>query len=165
MNYIIDGIILLCLVWGAYKGYKKGFIIQSFAIIALVLAIWGGFAFADKLEPFMQKKLELSQLACSIISFVFIFLLVLILVYTSGHLVSKVTNVTALGLINRLSGAAFGILANVLVLSVLIMLFNRVNNKKEFIEQPTLKKSYLYEPVGKVAPAIFPERFFKKLLN
>jgi len=165
MNYIIDGIIILCLTWGAYRGFKKGFIIQSFTIIALVLAIWGGFAFAGTLEPFLQKNFKIDELVSSIISFIIVFLMVLILVYISGYLVSKIAEAATLGMINRLAGAAFGIFANVLILSVLIMLFNRVNDKKQFVESETLKKTYFYEPIGKVAPAIFPESFFKKLLD
>ena len=165
MHIIIDVILLLCLGWGAYKGFRKGFIIQSFVILALVLAIWGGFAFAGMLEPFMKKHLQINEVACSIVSFIVVFLLILILVYTSGYLVSKVADAVALGMINRLSGAAFGTLTNALVLSVLILLFNRVNDKKQFIETETLAKTYLYKPIEKVAPAIFPEKFFKKLLE
>jgi len=165
MNYIIDGVLMLCLGWGAYKGFKKGFIIQSFMILALVLAIWGGFAFAGKLEPFMQKHFQITDVFCYIVSFSIVFLLILILVYTSGFLVSKVADVVTLGMINRLAGAAFGMLANVLILSVLILLFNRVNEKKHFIKTETLEKTYLYQPIEKTAPAIFPETFFNKLLN
>ena len=165
MNYVIDVIILLCLMWGAYKGFKKGFIIQSFVILALVLAIWGGFAFAGKLEPFIQQHFRITDAVCYIISFIIVFLLIMILVYTSGFFVSKVVDAVTLGMINRLSGAAFGILANALILSVFILLFDRINDKKQFVESETLEKSYLYEPVGKVAPAIFPESFFNKLLN
>lgn len=165
MNILIDVIILLCLGWGAYKGFKKGFIIQSFTILALVLAIWGGLAFAGMLEPFMKKHFGLSDLVCYVISFILIFALVIILVYTSGYLVTKVADIATLGMMNRLAGAAFGILANALILSVLILLFNRMNDKKHFIEKETIEKTYLYKPIGKVAPAIFPEKFFKKLLE
>ena len=165
MNYIIDIILLLCLGWGAYKGFRKGFIIQSFVILSLVLAIWGGFAFAGKLEPFMRENFHINDTVCYTVSFVIIFLFILILVYTSGFLVSKVASAVTLGMINRLAGAAFGIFANVLVLSVLIILFNRVNKEKKFIEPEILEKTYLYEPIGKAATAIFPEKFFNKLLN
>ena len=165
MNYIIDFILLLCLGWGAYKGFRKGFIIQSFVILALVLAVWMSLAFAGKLEPFMQRHFNVTDLTCSIVSFLVVFFLTLIIVYTSGYFVSKVADVMALGMINRLSGAAFGILANAIILSVFILLFNRVNNKKQFIEREAIEKTHLYEPIGKVAPAIFPERFFKKLLD
>ena len=165
MNYIIDIIILLCLGWGAYKGFRKGFIIQSFVVIALILAIWGGFVLSGRLEPFMQQHFNMSELACSVVSFILIFLLILILAYTSGFLVTKVVDAVALGLINRLAGAAFGIFANALVLSVIIVMFTRINNKKHFVPEETLGKTYLYKPVEKVAPAIFPEKFFKKVKN
>ena len=162
---IIDIILLLCLGWGAYKGFRKGFIIQSFMILALVLAIWGAFAFAGMLEPFMKKQFQMADLSCSIVSFIVVFLLIVIVVYTSGYLVSKVADAMTLGMINRLAGATFGIVANALILSVFILLFNRANDKKHFIGPETLKKTYLYQPIGKVAPAIFPENFFKKLLK
>ncbi len=165
MNYIIDILILLCLGWGAYKGFKKGFIIQSFVIIALILGVWGGFALSGKVEPLLQRQFNMSELAYSIISFVIVFLLILILVYTSGYLVTKVTNASTLGMLNRLAGAAFGILANALILSVIIVLLNKVNDKKHFMPKDKLEKTYLYEPIGKIAPAIFPEKFFNKVKN
>ena len=165
MNYGIDIFLLLCLGWGAYKGFRKGFILQSTVILAIVLAIWGGFAFAGKLEPFIRSHFQMNEIAVHIVTFVVVFLLIFIAVYTSGFLVSKVADVVTLGLINRLSGAVFGILANALILSTLIMLFNRVNDKKQLINSEAIEKSYLYKPMEKVAPAIFPERFFKKLLN
>ncbi len=165
MNYVIDIIILLCLGWGAYKGFRKGFIIQSFVVIALILAIWGGFALSGRLEPFLQKHFQMSELACSVISFIIIFLLILIIVYVSGYLVTKVANAVTLGMINRLAGAAFGIFANALILSVIIVLFNKINDKKQkpLVSKDILGKTYLYQPVGKIAPAIFPEKFFKKV--
>ena len=162
MSYIVDILLLLCLGWGAYKGFRKGFIIQSFVILALALAIWGGFAFTGKLEPFLQKHFQISDAFCYIVSFIIIFALILILVYTSGYVVTKIADVMALGMINRLTGAAFGMIANALILSVLIMLFDRVNEKKRFIEPETLEKTYLYYPIKKTASAIFPEKFFKK---
>jgi membrane protein required for colicin V production len=163
MNYIIDVIILLCLGWGAFKGFRKGFIIQSFVVIALILGIWGGFALSGRLEPFLLRHFKMSEVVCSVISFIIVFLFIIIIVYVSGFLVTKVANAATLGLINRLAGAAFGMLANALVLSLVIILFNKLNDVKNFVPKETLDKTYLYRPVGKVAPAIFPEKFFKKV--
>ena len=157
VNYGIDIVLLLCLAWGAYKGFKKGFIIQSCMILGLALAIWGGFRFTEKFEPFMQK--HMSDMVCQIISFIIVFLLILILVYISGYLVSKVVDFVALGMINRLAGAAFGIFANALILSVLIFFFDRVNEKKQYVASETLGKTYLYKPIGKIAPAILPVNY------
>ena len=160
MKYGVDIIILLCLGWGAYKGFRKGFIIQSFVILGLMFAILGGFTFTGKLEPFMQKHFQMAEVVCHIISFIVVFLLILVLVYVSGYLISKVVDFIALGMINRLAGAAFGIFANALILSVLILFFDRVNEKKQFITSETLEKTCLYKPISKVAPAVLPEKFF-----
>ena len=157
MNYLIDFIILLCLGWGAYRGFKNGFIIQSFTILALVLAIWAGYAFS--IAPFIQRHFGVNHLASEIYSFMSIFILTLIIVYTSGYLVSKAVNVITLGLINRLAGAAFGIFANILILSVIIFLFNKYNDNKELHKK--LDESYLFHPIGKVAPAICPDSIKK----
>jgi len=165
MTYGIDLIILLCLGWGAFKGFRKGFILQSSLIIALVLAIWGGFAFAGKLEPYIRNDIKMSDATAHIVSFIVIFLTIIVVVSASGLLVSKVADAVTLGFINRLAGAVFGIVANALILSVFIMLFNRVNEKKQLVEPEKIDKTYLYKPIEKFAPTIFPESFFKKLLD
>ena len=164
-NYVIDFILLLCLGWGAYKGFRKGFIKQFFMILALVLAIWSGFAFASRLVPFMQNHFQLSDVVCYFVSFFVVFFLFLILVNISGFLVTKIADFIALGLINRLAGAVFGIFTNAFILSALILLFSRVNEKKQFVDSETLEKTYLYKPVGKIASAILPEKFFSTLLS
>ncbi len=89
MNYAIDIIILVCLGWGAYKGFKKGFIIQSFSIIALILGIWSGFTLSGKVAPVLMQHFNIGELACSIVSFVIVFLIVLILVYLTGYIATN----------------------------------------------------------------------------
>jgi len=63
-----------------------------------------------------------------------------------------------------LAGAAFGIFANALILSVLILLFDRVNEKKQFVASETLEKTYLYKPIGKAGMVILPDSLLEKLM-
>jgi len=162
MNYIVDLIFLLCLGWGAYKGFKRGFIKQSISILSLAIATWGGFTFSGKLVSFMQQHFEISDLAGWIVSFIIVFLLIILLMYISGYIATMLIDAVSLGMINRLSGAVFGIFANALILSLIIMLFNHINEKKNFVDDKTLEKIYLYKPIEIVAPTIFPEKFFNK---
>ena len=46
MNYI-DIIICIPLVWGLYKGFTKGLIIEAASFIAFGLGVWGGIHFSD----------------------------------------------------------------------------------------------------------------------
>jgi len=165
MSAVIDIIIIACLGWGAYKGFKSGFIIQSFTVFSVALAIWGGFAFAGHLEPILKNYFNIDEIACSIVSFVIVFLMILLILYVSGHIITKIVHAAALGMINRLAGAAFGIFANALILSVIILMFGRINDKKQFVANETLTQTYLYEPIGKVAPAVLPDSIFEKLFN
>jgi membrane protein required for colicin V production len=163
MNYAIDIFILLCLGWGAYKGFRRGFIIQSFSIIAVVIGIWCGFTLSGKMEPFLSR--HMGEWGSSIVSFVFVFVLALALVYLVAFLLTKLANLTALGLLNRLLGAIFGVLLNALVLSLLIGMVNKINAQKNFLSEEQIGETYLYEPVGKLLPALFPESFFDKNKN
>ncbi|MDR1672890.1 MAG: CvpA family protein [Bacteroidales bacterium] len=157
---MIDIFILLCLGWGAYKGFRRGFIIQSFSIIAVVIGIWCGFTLSGKVEPFLSQYM--GELGSSIVSFVFVFILVLALVRVVAFLLTKLANLTALGLLNKLLGAAFGVLLNALMLSLLIVLVDKINVRKNFLSKEQIEKTCLYEPVSRLLPALFPERFFEK---
>jgi len=162
MNYIVDIVFLLCLGWGAFKGFKNGFIRQSISLISLALATWGGFVFAEKLVSFMQQYFQMSDTASWIVSFIIVFLSIMLVAFVTGFIVTKLIEAVSLGMINRLAGALFGILANALILSLLIMLFNRINEKANFVEKETLGKIYLYKPIEKVAPTILPPNIFNK---
>ncbi|MDR2848914.1 MAG: CvpA family protein [Bacteroidales bacterium] len=161
MNYVIDAVILLCLVWGFVKGFRKGLVMQIFSIIAVILGIWGGFNLVGQVEPYLSQYM--SRLACSFVSFAIVFLCMMLLVILSGKLVTKLLDVIALGLINRLLGACFGLLVNALFLSVLIIFINKFNKQIHFLSDKTIAQTYLYKPVGDLSPAIFPEKYFKIL--
>jgi membrane protein required for colicin V production len=62
----------------------------------------------------------------------------------------------ALGLVNKIFGALFGTLKVALVLSFLILFFNRLINHIPFVKTETLNKSVLYKPVAAFAPYLFP---------
>ncbi|MDR1865597.1 MAG: CvpA family protein [Bacteroidales bacterium] len=160
MHYILDIFILLCLVWGAFKGFRKGFIKQSLSIIAVFAGLWCGFTLSGKVEPFLMR--HVGETACSVISFLLIFLLVILLAVVAGYLLTALASAIALGLFNRLAGALFGVFANALVLSTVILFINRINSQKHFIPEEQIAATYLYQPVGKIAPAVFPQSFFEK---
>lgn len=165
MNYLIDIVILLCIGWGAIKGFKKGFIIQSFTILSLVLAIWAALTFTSSVEPSIQAFLGISGNTSLFVSFIAVFVSMWLIVYTVGRIVSAVATAAALGMINRLAGASFGILSNAFILSVIFLVFGLVNANNQFVKSEDLEKSHLHEPIKRVAPAIFPDKFFRNLIS
>ncbi len=155
MNYI-DIIIAIPLLWGLYKGFTKGIILEAATLIALGLAIWGAVKFHDFVTVWMRESLNWTSKYMPVISFALIFIGVLVLVFAIAKLLEKIIKAVALGFLNKLAGGVFGILKFGLILSVVIFLLNAIEKNYSFIPPDIKNKSVLYEPVGKIAPLIIP---------
>lgn len=155
MNYI-DIILAIPLLWGLYKGFTKGFIIEIASLFALGLAIWGGVKFHVFLSDWFVHSIGWTNKYLPIISFALIFIGVLLAVFGIAKLLERIVKAVSLGFVNKLCGAIFGMLKFGLILSVLIFLLEAINRNIEFIPKEIRSKSVLYEPIGKIAPAIIP---------
>ena len=74
----------------------------------------------------------------------------------AGKALTKLADFAALGLLNKLLGGVFGALKIGLILSILLIVFSKLNNTLPFMEKEDLEESILYEPVKSLAPMIFP---------
>lgn len=155
MNYF-DIIIIIPLIWGGYKGFKKGFIIEIASFIALGLGIWGGMRFSSISAKYLSDAFEISEKVMPLISFAVTFIAIVIVVFMLAKMLQKLITMVALGLINRAAGALFGMLKFGLIMSVLINFTNIVNNQISFIDPEMKTSSILYEPMGTVAQIIIP---------
>ena len=155
MNYI-DIIIIIPLLWGLYKGFSKGLIIEAATLISFALAVWGGIKFHDFLSVWMHDSLDWTSKYLPVISFAVIFIGILILVFSLAKLIQRFVKAVALGFVNKLAGGIFGMLKFGLILSVLIFVLNAIEKTIQVIPAETKKSSLLYEPIGKIAPMIIP---------
>ena len=155
MNYF-DIIILIPLIWGGYKGFKKGFIIEIASFIALGLGIWGGMRFSSISAYYLSSTFEISEKVMPLVAFAATFIAIVIVVFTLAKMLQKIITMVALGFINRAAGALFGMLKFGLIMSVVINLTNIINNQVSFISPEMKNTSILYTPMGKIAPLIIP---------
>ena len=155
MNYV-DIILIIPILWGLYKGFTKGLIIEAASIIALGLAIWGGVKFSDFLTGYIHEHFSWNTKYLPVVSFAIIFLGILIGVYAIAKLLERVVKAVALGFVNKLAGGIFGMLKFGLILSVIIFVLNAIEKNVELVPSEVKQNSLLYEPVGKIAPIIIP---------
>ena len=80
MNYV-DIILIIPLLWGLYKGFSKGLIIEAATLIAFGLAVWGAIKFHDFLSVWMKDSLGWASKYLPLISFAVIFIGVLLIVF------------------------------------------------------------------------------------
>ncbi len=155
MNYI-DIIIGILLVLSAINGFRKGFIVELASLAALVLGIWGAFEFSDITTEFLIENFDMHTKYLNVISFVVTFVVIVILVHIVGSVVNKMVEAVMLGFVNRLAGLVFGLLKSALILSVVLVVFDRIDNDVNIISEDTKANSRLYEPVRSFAPGLFP---------
>ena len=152
MNYI-DIILLIPMAWFAYQGFRKGLIVELFSLIALIAGIYAAVYFSDYAANFLIENFSLNEDYVPIISFIVTFIGVVVIVYFVGKLIEKLVDMVALGVLNKLGGAAFGILKAAVFLSIVIMLINSFDNK--WIPKDKKKESVLYSPVSAIAPLLW----------
>ena len=155
MNYI-DLVLCIPLVWGFYKGFTRGIIIEAATLAAFGLGVWGGIKFSDLIAGFLKNYFHWNSPYLPIISFAVIFLGIIIGVYAVAKLAERFVKAAALGIVNKLTGAAFGVLKFALVISVLIFILESLKKNIQIIPEKTIEVSLLYKPIGSIAPAIIP---------
>ena len=107
---ILDIILVIPMIWLAYRGFTKGLVIELTSLVALILGIWIALHFSYFSSDFLTEHFEINQKYLHIVAFIITFIVIIILVYLVGKLVERLINLIALGFINKLAGAVFGVL-------------------------------------------------------
>jgi membrane protein required for colicin V production len=68
----------------------------------------------------------------------------------------KLVKAAALGIFNRLAGLLFGMLKTAFFISIILVILNGINSRLPFIPEEHKENSLLYQPLSRLAPAIFP---------
>lgn len=153
---ILDIIIACCLGYALYKGFKQGLIISIVSLFSLLLGIFIALKFSFLFRNLILEKTQWNANLVSISAFVFTFLLVLIGIQFLGKILTKVIKTVALGGLNRILGAIFSVLKMILIISVVLNLFQKVNYNHFLVSEEKLKTSIFYLPIEESAQVIFP---------
>jgi membrane protein required for colicin V production len=92
----------------------------------------------------------------NIVAFATIFIIIVVAVSLAGKAFTKFANFAALGLLNKLLGGIFGALKIGLILSILLLVFSKMNTTLTFLKDKNIEESMLYKPVKSIAPLLFP---------
>lgn len=155
MNYF-DYLLLLPLVYGLYRGFTKGFIVELASLVALVAGVYGAMHFSSFTFEYLSEIVEIETSYLQLASYGLTFLLIVLVVTLTGKILTLLVKMVALGLINRLMGAVFGGLKVLLILSVLLMFFDRLNNQFGLVKEEVLDASVLYKPMLTQSQNIYP---------
>lgn len=155
MNYL-DIILLILLLLSAFNGFKNGFVEELAGLVALILGIWAAIKFSAVLGVYLTDTFQLEGKYVNIIAFIGIFIFVIILINIIGALISNLLKAIRLNFINRLAGFLFGALKGILILSVFLVVINKIDQDVHLIPIEAKNNSRMFEPVKDFAPTVFP---------
>ena len=153
---IIDIVLGALLLFGLIRGGMKGLFVEIASLVALVLGVYGAIHFSGFAAQFLESKVDWNEKTTNIVAFATTFVIIVLVISLAGKALTKLADFAALGILNKLLGGVFGALKIGLILSVLLIVFNKMNNTLPFMEQEDLEESMLYKPVKSLAPMIFP---------
>ena len=153
---VFDIVIAALLVFAFVRGLMKGFFIEVASLIALVGGVWGAIHFSHFAGDLLEERVDWEENYIALTAFAITFVAIVIGVSLLGRMLTKMADLAALGLINKIFGGVFALLKSVVILSVIFVFFSKINTTVPFLGEETLEKSILYQPVKDIVPTIFP---------
>src|ERR1044071_138502 len=117
---IIDIIFLLLLAIAVIKGISRGFVVAVFSFLAIIIGIAAAMKFSYIVANWLQGSFNTGKAWLPFISFLVVFIGVILLVRWIANLIQAALNVTMLGWLNKLGGVVLYILLFVAVYSIVL---------------------------------------------
>ncbi|CAH8287896.1 membrane protein required for colicin V production [Mariniflexile fucanivorans] len=153
---VLDITLLGLLVIGLVRGFWRGLFVEVASLLALVAGVYGAFHFSDFASEFLREKVDWNENTINIVAFVGTLILIVLIVSLAGKALTKIADFAALGLFNKALGALFGGLKIALILSAILIIFEKLNRTIPFTAEEDKEVSVLYTPVKSIVPLIFP---------
>lgn len=149
---IVDIIIVLLLLLGAYKGYTKGLLLEIIGILAFFIALFAGFRLLNWGMNMLNDQIQVSDSLLPYVAFLLLFAAIVIGINLLGKALKKVLDMTFFGTFDSLAGAVVGLFKWALAISALIWIFHTLE-----IELPadSLSGSRIYPILQPFAPTVF----------
>jgi len=153
----IDISILIIVGAGFVFGLFKGLVRELASLAAIVLGIYGAKLFSSMLVPLVVDMLGVSEKVAQPLSYVVLFIAIAVALLILARTVDKVFDAVSLGGLNKFLGGVFGALKYALIISVLINVFEPLNQKFRFMSEEKQQNSVTYRPLLNLAPDLWDE--------
>ena len=160
---VIDIVLGVFLLLGFIRGFQKGFIVELAGIVALLAGIFGGIKYGYFAEGYLEKWTDWSVSSIEITSFFIVFIGIVILVSILAKILTTIVHSIALGLINRIFGALFGIIKMGLFILIILLIFDYINGDGRFLTETKLQESVIVSTIRELSSTLLPS--LEQLLN
>jgi membrane protein required for colicin V production len=167
---IIDVVVGAALLMAIIKGYQKGFIVALFSILAFVAGIAAALKLSTTVASWLDKSTNIGVQWLPFISFLLVFLGVVLLVRLGASFLEKGVQLVFLGWLNKILGIILFILLYMIILSVFLFYAYKMKLFSESVVNESVTFEYIYpwaprviETIGLLIPLF--KNMFEELTN
>ncbi len=150
---VIDIVLALPLIFGFYQGFKKGLLMEIVSILALILAIIGGFKLIDQALIVLIDVFGKPHPAFPFLAFILVFIGIVLGVNVLGKALKGLIGLTILGSVDKFVGGLVGVLKWAFAISLVLWLINAF--APEFFDVKMRSEAYLFPLLLSFAPHVF----------
>ena len=147
---LIDIIFALLMVLAIIQGYRRGLIAAVFSFIAIIIGLAAALKLSAAVARYIGHSVKVSDKWLPVISFILVFIVVVILVRLGAKAIQKITETVLLGWVNRLGGIILYAAIYISVFSVILFFANQV----KIIKSETIATSSTYSFIEPWGPKI-----------
>lgn len=147
---LIDIIFFILLILAVFKGYSKGFIVALFSVVGLIVGLAAALKFSTYVAEQLSGSLNLSSRWLPVLSFLLVFIGVMLLVRLGARMIQGGVELAMLGWVNRIAG----ILLYLLLYSILYSVFLFYATQLKLFSQETINNSNVYEYIQPLGPKV-----------
>ncbi len=147
--HTIDIIIAIVLIFGAFRGFQKGFFHEAATLIGLIAGGYAAIVFSNVIASIIESLTSWNIQLVRIIAFIIIFLLVVALMNLLGQLITKLLKAILLGFVNKLAGLLFGIIKWGFLLAVIIFVVEYFDSDNQILTDEMMMSSLFYPLLDK----------------
>ena len=152
LDLVFGVIIVVVAIMGAFKGFVR----QIVGLLSIFAGVWCAFKFSSWAAVKVQQWCHAGERTMYIACFIIIVVLVILLGWLLARFIEKILKITTLGWLNRLLGAILGAAKIILLLSVIVYTFNRINTNWNLVSNATLKESSIWVWLVDLYEKVFP---------
>lgn len=147
---MIDIIYAILIIFAIIKGYRKGFIIALFSILAFILGLAAALKLSAVVANYLSNSTTVSSKWLPAVSFALVFIVVVILVQLGGKLIEKTFDLVMLGWLNRIAGVLLYAILYTLIFSIFLF----YTDKMHLFEEATTAASQTYPLIKPLGPEV-----------
>ncbi len=147
---IIDIAFILTMIIAIFKGLSKGFIIGIFSLLAFIIGLAAAIKLSAMVAAYLSKNVISATKWLPVISFLLVFIVVILLVGLGARLIKKTIDFALLGWVDKLAGMFLYIIIYTIIFSILLFFAEKIL----VIKPDVIGSSIVYKYVSPWGPKV-----------